>query len=164
MIIIIDLILYRFVSRIPTGKNRKLPSLGQVQNAHTECNAAGLWMHVMHGASNICLCDGNRFILICKHQKQGATLPDTHGCKQQTSKYCVFWHHHVFYLKHDVSGTRLCLCTGIGTNCIYWAQLSRLFLEDGDKIQYPKHCVLNKKKRTMDNVQKRNNFVTMPSS
>jgi hypothetical protein len=37
-----------------------------------------------------------------------------------------------------------------------WAQLSRLLPEDGDRIQSPKRCFLNKN-WTMDNVQKTNN-------
>jgi hypothetical protein len=43
---------------------------------------------------------------------------------------------------------------------IDWAQLSILLPEDGDKIQCPKRCLNNNKKkknRTMGNVQKLNN-------
>jgi hypothetical protein len=36
--------------------------------------------------------------------------------------------------------------------------------EDRDRIQSPNHCVLNKKNREMDNVQKDNNYIYMPSS
>jgi hypothetical protein len=35
--------------------------------------------------------------------------------------------------------------------------------EDGDRIQSPKHCVLNKN-RTVDNIQKHNNFISSVSS
>jgi hypothetical protein len=44
-----------------------------------------------------------------------------------------------------------------------WTQLSTLLAEDGDKIQSPKYCVLNKS-RMMDNVQKHNNYINIPSS
>jgi hypothetical protein len=44
-----------------------------------------------------------------------------------------------------------------------WAQLSRILPEDGDRIQYPKRCVLNKKTGSLDNVQKLNNFINIPS-
>jgi hypothetical protein len=38
-----------------------------------------------------------------------------------------------------------CWCPNVGTSSIDWAQLSTLLPEDGDGIQSPKHCVLNKK-------------------
>jgi hypothetical protein len=49
----------------------------------------------------------------------------------------------------------------IGNSSIYGAQLSRLLPEDGNRVQSPKHC-LQIKSRTMDNVQKVNNFMNMP--
>jgi hypothetical protein len=46
---------------------------------------------------------------------------------------------------------------------IDWAQLSRVLPEDGDRIQSPKRCVLNKN-RTTDNVKNRNDYVNILSS
>jgi hypothetical protein len=49
----------------------------------------------------------------------------------------------------------------IETSSINWAKLSSLLPEDGDRIQSPKRCVLN---RSTDNVQKLSNRVNIPSS
>jgi hypothetical protein len=80
-----------------------------------------------------------------------------------------FINHPVFYLKHNVSETGLCLClqvkaTHLGPNerttdrdYIDWAQMSRHITEDRNRIQSLKWCVLNKKKRTMDTLKKLNN-------
>jgi hypothetical protein len=46
----------------------------------------------------------------------------------------------------------------MGTSFIDSAPLSKLLPEDGDRIQSPKRRVLNKKNRTMDNVQKAQQF------
>jgi hypothetical protein len=46
---------------------------------------------------------------------------------------------------------------------IDWAQLSRFSSEEGDRIQSPKRCVLNKN-MTMYNVQKHNICINVPSS
>jgi hypothetical protein len=43
-----------------------------------------------------------------------------------------------------------------GTGCIDWPHLSNFLPEDGDRVQSPKHCVLNKN-RTVDKVQKNSN-------
>jgi hypothetical protein len=44
----------------------------------------------------------------------------------------------------------------IGTSSIDWVQLSRFLPEEGDRIQCPKRCVLNKN-RTMNYIKKHNN-------
>jgi hypothetical protein len=49
-----------------------------------------------------------------------------------------------------VFGLYILSCVGAGvwrcgTSSIDWAQLSRLLPKDGDRIQSPKRCVLNKK-------------------
>jgi hypothetical protein len=51
----------------------------------------------------------------------------------------------------------------IRTSSIDWAQLSKVFPEDGDRIPSPKCCDLNKK-WTVDNVQKHDNFINIPSA
>jgi hypothetical protein len=47
---------------------------------------------------------------------------------------------------------------------VSWAQLSRLFPEDGDGVQSPKLFFLVIKTRMMDNVQKVSNCIDVPSS
>jgi hypothetical protein len=43
-------------------------------------------------------------------------------------------------------------CPEIVTSSIDWVQLCRLLPEDGDGVQPPKYCILNKN-RTMDNAE-----------
>jgi hypothetical protein len=64
-----------------------------------------------------------------------------------------------------IQSTELALISGhleIGTSFIDWAQLSRCLPQDGDRIQSPKHCDLNKN-RMMDNLQKHNTCINVSS-
>jgi hypothetical protein len=56
----------------------------------------------------------------------------------------------------------LVLVSGDRTSSVDWAQLCRFHLKT-ETIQSPKRYVLNKN-RTMDNVQKHNNCINVPSS
>jgi hypothetical protein len=83
-----------------------------------------------------------------------------------------------FHWKHNVSETGFCLrlevertpkpywcccwCPETETSSIYWAQLSRFHLKT-DRIQSPKHCVLNRN-RAMDNVQNWDSYINIPLS
>jgi hypothetical protein len=89
-------------------------------------------------------------------------------------------HHHIFYLKHDVSDTRFGFRLQVETtplgpiyrasifveteaSPIYWAQLSGFHLKIEIKSS-PRNVVLQVKDRTMDNVRNCDSYINIPSS
>jgi hypothetical protein len=67
----------------------------------------------------------------------------------------------MFFLKHNVLETGFCL--HLLVKPIPLGPTEEVFPEDGDRIQSLKYCVLNKN-RMMDNVQKHNVCINVPSS
>jgi hypothetical protein len=83
--------------------------------------------------------------------------------------YCVFEHYPFFCFDLKQRPGVWILSPSSGKNILSWAQsihivlISGRFLpEDGDRMQSPKRCVLNKN-RTIDNVQKHYNCINTPS-